>query len=90
MEKMTEGELYKRRSESLQKFGDVFKAQLSEVNNMGLEADELQRAFLAGDPNVSMIELTSSMKKASQAFELLMEVRNKLSTAYDTLMNLRV
>jgi flagellar hook-basal body complex protein FliE len=69
------------------KFTDLFKDLLQSVNDVGLDATQAQEAFLAGDP----VELHQVMIKAEEAgisLDLLLEVRNKLMDAYNTVMRM--
>lgn len=71
--------------------GPGFAEQLGELldatNEAQLEAGEIQEAFLNGEP----VELHQVMIKAEEAgltMDLLMEVRNKLVTAYKDLVTM--
>jgi len=68
-------------------FTDLFKDLLQSVNEVGIDATQAQEAFLAGDP----VELHQVMIKAEEAgisLDLLLEVRNKLVDAYNTVMRM--
>lgn len=70
-------------------FGEVLREQLSDVNQMQLEADTSIEDLVTGrsdDVHATMIAL----QKADVSFRLLMAVRNKLLDAYDEVMRMQV
>ena len=48
------------------------------------------QAFQAGDPSVELNDLMVDMQKASVAFQMGTQVRNRLVTAYKDVMNMQV
>jgi flagellar hook-basal body complex protein FliE len=61
---------------------------LNDVNQLKLEADEAVANLAAGkqkDIHATMIAL----EKADVAFQLLMQVRNKIISAYETVMRMQ-
>lgn len=71
-------------------FTDVLKQAVSAVNDQQQQADNLATAFQQGDPNVQMSQVMLSMQKASVSFQAMVEVRNKLVSAYQEIMNMQV
>ena len=70
-------------------FGQVLKQSLGEVNQLQNEADQAIDALATGqqaDIHHTMI----AMEKADVAFRLLMEIRNKVISAYETIMRMQV
>ena len=70
-------------------FGQVLKQSLSEVNQLQNEADQAIDALTTGqqtDIHNTMI----AMEKADVAFRLLMQIRNKVIAAYETIMRMQV
>ena len=68
-------------------FGDMLGNALNEVNQLKSEADEAINNLAAGkqkDIHQTMIDL----EKADVAFQLLMQIRNKIITAYETVMRM--
>jgi flagellar hook-basal body complex protein FliE len=63
---------------------------IDQVNRAQGEAAGMARALEAGDPNVDLAEVMVTMQKASLSFQALTEVRNKLLTAYQDIMNMPV
>ncbi len=70
-------------------FQDTLKGALSQVNELQLEAGELQRRMVAGEP-VDLHEVMISAEEAGIAFDLMMEIRNKLLTAYQEIQRMHV
>ncbi len=72
------------------KFGDMMQQAIDQVNQAQAQAGSMARALEAGDPNVDLAEVMVTMQKASLSFQALAEVRNKLLTAYQDIMNMPV
>jgi len=73
--------------QSPESFGDVLGNALNEVNQLKIEADEAINNLAVGkqkDIHQTMIDL----EKADVAFQLLMQIRNKIITAYETVMRM--
>ena len=73
--------------QSPESFGELLRRSLNEVNQLKLEADEAINSLAAGkqkDIHQTMID----MEKADVAFQLLMQLRNKIISAYETLMRM--
>lgn len=68
----------------------VAKASLSEINNTQLHTESLKKAYLSGDPTVSISQVMMSTMKSKLAFEGLLVVRNKLLDSYKEIMNMPV
>ncbi|MFH1419589.1 MAG: flagellar hook-basal body complex protein FliE [Planctomycetota bacterium] len=70
-----------------------FKAYLMEsleqVNRLQTEADAGVQKLLTGETD-NMAEVFTATRKAGVAFDLLMEIRNKLTEAYQELQQMRV
>jgi len=62
---------------------------LNKVNELQNEADAGVQRLLAGETD-NMAEVFSVSRKAGVAFDLLMEIRNKLMDAYAELKQMRV
>ena len=71
-------------------FTDALKQAVNAVNDQQVQADKLATAFQQGDPNVQMSQVMLSMQKASVSFQAMVEVRNRLVSAYQEIMNMQV
>jgi flagellar hook-basal body complex protein FliE len=70
-------------------FSDYIKQSLKAVNNQMLDADQSIEDFVTGK-NQDIHHTMLSMQKASVSFELVMQVRNKIITAYDEIRKMAI
>ncbi len=71
-------------------FAGYVKAQMDRVAQNQSESRRLASAFEVGDPNVSLADVMIQSQKSSVSFQALVEVRNKLLSAYQEVMNMPV
>lgn len=71
-------------------FNDLLKASLNTVNEAQQEAAAMKIGFENGTTNKSLAEVMIASQKASLSFRAVTEVRNKLVTAYQDIMNMPV
>jgi flagellar hook-basal body complex protein FliE len=71
-------------------FGDVFKNALDKVNETQQTASRLSSRFEAGDPKVDVAQVMIAMQKANVSFQAVTQVRNKLVSAYQDIMNMPI
>ncbi len=71
-------------------FSAMLSKTLDHVNQTQQQANELANAFEAGDPNINLSQVMIEMQKARVSFEALSQVRNKLITAYQEIMNMQI
>jgi flagellar hook-basal body complex protein FliE len=71
-------------------FSDALKAALEQVNSAQQEAARLQREFELNASNVNLHEVMVSLQKASLSFQTMVQVRNRLVSAYQEIMNMQV
>ncbi len=71
-------------------FRDLLVKAVDSVNETQQQADRLATAFQQGDPEIDLAEVMLASQKASLSFKALSEVRNKLVTAYQEIMNMPV
>lgn len=62
-------------------FGDVLKSAINQVSNLQGSADQQVGTLLQGG-NADMSKVMISVEKADVAFQLMMQVRNKIVSAY--------
>jgi flagellar hook-basal body complex protein FliE len=70
-------------------FKDMLMKSLNEVNTMQQDADTTLENFVSGKTH-NVGEVISASQKASMAFSMLVQIRNKLQDAYDEVKNLKV
>ena len=73
-----------------QGFGDLLKSAIDGVNETQQSATELKRNFDAEVPGTDLTDVMIAAQKASLSFRAMTEVRNKLVTAYQDIMNMPV
>ncbi|MDJ0882197.1 MAG: flagellar hook-basal body complex protein FliE [Gammaproteobacteria bacterium] len=71
-------------------FADMMQKAIDQVNTNQMQAAELGKALEMGDPNVDLAQVMVAMQKSRVSFQALTEVRNKLLTAYQDVMNMPV
>ena len=70
--------------------GAALKSALEGVNKTQTEAEALAKAYQLEDPNVGLEETMVAMSKANIGFQTLVQVRNKLVSAYHDMMNMQI
>jgi flagellar hook-basal body complex protein FliE len=71
-------------------FSDALKASLDQVNQVQVKAETLGKNFAMGDDSVSLSDVMIAGQKASISFQATVQVRNKLVSAYQDIMNMQV
>ena len=71
-------------------FAAVLKSSIEGVNGAQLSAANLQRDFELGAANTNLSGVMISMQKASISFQEMVQVRNRLVSAYHDIMNMQV
>ena len=69
-------------------FADTLEKALGQVSDLQTEARDAISAFLRGDP-VEVHEVMAATEEAGIALEMLIEVRNKLTEAYRSIINMQ-
>lgn len=71
-------------------FTDMLRQAVDGVNDAQQKSGELQNAFQAGDPDVDITQVMVQMQKASVSFDAMNQVRNRLVSAYQDIMNMPI
>lgn len=71
-------------------FSQILSDSINQVNNLQQEASEMKTSYAIGDGTADIAEVMVAAQKASLSFEAATEVRNKLLTAYQEVMNMQV
>jgi flagellar hook-basal body complex protein FliE len=71
-------------------FAALLKASLDQVNGTQQDSANLAKAFEQGDPNANLQEVMISLQKANISFQTMVQVRNKLVSAYHEVMSMQV
>ncbi|HYM42515.1 MAG TPA: flagellar hook-basal body complex protein FliE [Steroidobacteraceae bacterium] len=69
-------------------FASIMRAGVEQVNSQQQRAGQLADAFERGTPGVELPQVMLELQKASVSFRALNEVRNRLVSAYQEIMNL--
>ncbi len=70
-------------------FKSILLDSLDEVNRLQTEADQGVQKLITGETD-NVAEVLAAADKAGIAFDLLMEIRNKLTDAYREIQQMRV
>ena len=71
-------------------FANLLKQGLDSVNQTQQSASNMATAFEKGVPGVELPQVMIEMQKASVSFRAVTEVRNRLVSAYQEIMNMPV
>ena len=71
-------------------FAQVLKTSIEQVNKTQVQAESLTRAFEVGAPGVQLHDVMISLAKANVSFQQMVQVRNRLVSAYHDIMNMQV
>ncbi len=71
-------------------FSSMLKDAVGQVNDAQHQAGALQQAFEHGDSNLDLSRVMVASQKAGIEFQLMLNVRNRLISAYQDIMNMQV
>ncbi len=71
-------------------FATLLKSTLDGVNNSQVDATQRARAFEIGAADANLTDVMVSMQKANLSFQQMVQVRNRLVSAYHDIMNMQV
>ncbi|MDB6046573.1 MAG: flagellar hook-basal body complex protein FliE [Gammaproteobacteria bacterium] len=71
-------------------FANILRKGVDQVNETAQHAAALSAAFERGTPGVELPQVMLEISKASVSFRALTEVRNRLVTAYQDIMNMQL
>ena len=70
-------------------FKDTLKSFMSDVNDIQQKADVSIQKMVSGEIN-DVHQVMSSVEEANTAFNMMMEIRNKVLDAYQEVMRIRI
>ncbi len=70
-------------------FGNMLKNALTEANGLSAKADSMAASYAAGGP-VSVDQLMIAEQQASLAVSLVVQVRDRVVSAYQSIMNMQI
>lgn len=71
-------------------FAQALQGALQQVSQAQESAQQMTQEFSAGDSNVNLQDVMINLQKANISFQQMVQVRNKLVTAYQDIMNISV
>lgn len=71
-------------------FGSLLKNSIDSVNSAQSEASRQQSAFESGDPNTDLSSVMLATSKAQVSFRGMVEVRNRMVSTYQDIMNMQI
>ena len=71
-------------------FSTMLQSAVNEVNSAQKSSETMTQQFEEGDPNANLQDVVVSLQKASLSFQTMVQVRNKLVSAYQEIMNMQV
>lgn len=71
-------------------FANVLAQSLNQVNQTQQNAGNLAAQFERGTPGVELADVMVELQKASVSFRAVTEVRNRMVSAYQDIMNMQI
>lgn len=71
-------------------FKSFLADKVQQVNQTQLESSSIRKAYVSGDPNVSVADVLQSSSKSSVAFEALRQTHTKVFEAYKGVLDLQI
>ena len=71
-------------------FAKILQNSIDQVNQTQQQAEGMAANFAAGDGNANLQDVMISLQKANISFQEMVQVRNKLVSAYHDVMNMQV
>ncbi|MBL1140477.1 MAG: flagellar hook-basal body complex protein FliE [Proteobacteria bacterium] len=71
-------------------FSNMFKNAVNQVNEVQQQAGELKTQFELGNPDIDITDVMVKSQVASLSFQAMTQVRNRLVSAYQEIMNMSV
>lgn len=71
-------------------FATVLKGTIDQVSAAQMEANKMAEGFAAGEGDVNLQDVMINLQKANVSFQQMVQVRNKLVSAYHDIMNMQV
>lgn len=73
-----------------QSFAAHLNLALNKISDAQILANNQAKAFEMGEPNISLNEVMVNLQKSSVSLQFGIQVRNKLVSAYQEIMNMNV
>ncbi|MBL8404386.1 Flagellar hook-basal body complex protein FliE [bioreactor metagenome] len=71
-------------------FAQILQGSIDKVNETQRQANQMAEKLAAGDTSQNLHEVMIALQTASVSFQEMVQVRNKLVSAYQDVMNIQV
>jgi flagellar hook-basal body complex protein FliE len=71
-------------------FAVALKSAIDQVGQAQQSAQQMTQEFASGNSNVNLQDVMVNLQKANISFQQMVQVRNKLVSAYHDIMNMQV
>ncbi len=71
-------------------FAEVLKNTIDQVSAAQVDAQKMAEDFSSGQSDVNLQDVMINLQKASLSFQQMVQVRNRLVSAYHDIMNIQV
>mgnify|MGYP000479283721 CR=1 FL=1 len=71
-------------------FAEVLKSTIDQVSAAQVDAQKMAEDFSSGQSDVNLQDVMINLQKASLSFQQMVQVRNRLVSAYHDIMNIQV
>jgi len=71
-------------------FAVALKSAIDQVSQVQQSAQQMTQDFASGNSNVNLQDVMINLQKANLSFQQMVQVRNKLVSAYHDIMNMQV
>ena len=71
-------------------FSRVLRDAIDSVNDTQMKSSDMQKAFELGDPDIDLQDVMVQMAKSNISFQTMIQVRNRIISAYQDVMNMPV
>lgn len=71
-------------------FAKALTTAIDQVNQAQQQAQQMAENFAAGQSNVNLQDVMVNLQKANLSFQQMVQVRNKLVSAYNDIMSMQV
>ena len=71
-------------------FAQILQSSINKVNETQMQSDQMAEKLAAGDTSQNLHEVMIALQTASVSFQEMVQVRNKIVTAYQDVMNMQI
>ncbi|MBI5900930.1 MAG: flagellar hook-basal body complex protein FliE [Rhodocyclales bacterium] len=71
-------------------FAEILKNTIDQVSAAQVDAQKMAEDFSSGQSDVNLQDVMINLQKASLSFQQMVQVRNRLVSAYHDIMNIQV